>query len=448
MSNTYLFAISPLDGRYFSKVEPLRQYFSEHALFKYRLQIEVEYFIALCELGLKELPVLTEIQIKALRKCYLEFSVEASQAIKEIEKVTNHDVKALEYFLKNELIRLDLAPWKEFVHFGLTSQDVNNTAIPLLIKEALLQQLQPKFQELVTELKSRAKSWAKVPMLARTHGQPASPTRLGKELMVFVERLENQLYELAKLELSGKFGGATGNFNAHHFAYPEVDWISFGNRFVSKLGLKRSQYTTQIDHYDSLACLFDSLRRLNIIMIDACRDIWQYISLNYFVQKTIQGEIGSSAMPHKVNPIDFENSEGNLGIANALLGHFSEKLPISRLQRDLSDSTVLRNVGVPFAHTYLAIDSFIKGLSKLEMNEEVIKKDLQDHQVVVVEGIQTLLRKIGYPEPYEALKQLSRGKKEIGLPEIHSFIATLKVDQDVKNRLLTLHSENYTGVNF
>jgi adenylosuccinate lyase len=334
------------------------------------------------------------------------------------------------------------------VHFGLTSQDVNNTAVPMLTKHAWQQLLQPMLHRVVDELKSNANNWANVAMLARTHGQPASPTRLGKELMVFVERIENQLEELSKLELSGKFGGATGNFNAHHFAYPEVDWIAFANDFVKKLGLKRSQYTTQIDHYDSLACLFDGMRRINVILIDACRDIWQYISMNYFVQKVVEGEVGSSAMPHKVNPIDFENAEGNLGIANALLGHFSEKLPISRLQRDLSDSTVLRNVGVPFAHAYLAADSMLKGIGKLEINLEAISQDLQQHEIVVVEGIQTLLRRIGYPEPYEALKQLSRGKKHLGLPEIQEFVKGLHVDDSIKQRLLTLSAETYTGIKF
>jgi adenylosuccinate lyase len=448
MSQVSLFAISPLDGRYFSKVEPLRSYFSELALFKYRLKVEVEYFILLCEWGLQELPTLSQAQQDALRYLYLNFDLQAAESIKEIEKVTNHDVKALEYYLKAQLEKQGLGQWKEFVHFGLTSQDVNNTAVPLLIKDAYQQKLQPVFHLVVDELKSKAKDWANIPMLARTHGQAASPTRLGKELMVFVERIENQLEELSKLELTGKFGGATGNFNAHHFAYPEVDWIHFGNEFVKKLGLKRNQYTTQIDHYDSLACLFDGLRRINIIMLDACRDIWQYISMSYFIQKTVEGEVGSSAMPHKVNPIDFENAEGNLGIANALFGHFSEKLPISRLQRDLSDSTVLRNVGVPFAHTYLAADSFLKGLSKLEINAEAIRNDLLDQQVVVVEGIQTLLRRIGYPEPYEALKQLSRGKKQIGLPDIHAFINQLEVSSEIKQRLLSLTAENYTGISF
>ncbi len=448
MSNAPLFAISPIDGRYFSKVEPLRVYFSESALFKYRLKVEVEYFIALCDWGLEELPKLNEVQKTALRKLYLDFDEAAGEAIKAIEKVTNHDVKALEYYLKSKLDELELGAWKEFVHFGLTSQDINNTATPMLVKDAYQQALQPMFHRVLDELKSRAKAWAAVPMLARTHGQPASPTRLGKELMVFVERIENQLEELSKLDLTGKFGGATGNFNAHHFAYPEVDWILFGNEFVKKLGLKRSQYTTQIDHYDSLASLFDGLRRINVILLDASKDIWQYISLTYFVQKTVEGEVGSSAMPHKVNPIDFENAEGNLGIANALFGHFSEKLPISRLQRDLSDSTVLRNVGVPFAHTFLAADSFLKGLGKLEINEDAIRHDLQNQQVVVVEGIQTLLRRIGYPEPYEALKQLSRGKKQIGLAEIHAFIKDLQVSHEVKERLLSLTSENYTGINF
>lgn len=448
MSHSALFAISPIDGRYFSKVEPLRAYFSEHALFKYRLWVEVEYFISLCHLGLAELPELSVEQETGLRNVYLNFDEVGSRSIKDIEKTTNHDVKALEYYLKAQLEDLGLGAWREFVHFGLTSQDVNNTAVPMLVKHAWQQQLQPMLHRVVDELKSCANNWENIAMLARTHGQPASPTRLGKELMVFVERIENQLEELSKLELSGKFGGATGNFNAHHFAYPEVDWIAFANDFVKKLGLRRSQYTTQIDHYDSLACLFDGMRRINVILIDACRDIWQYISMNYFVQKVVEGEVGSSAMPHKVNPIDFENAEGNLGIANALLGHFSEKLPISRLQRDLSDSTVLRNVGVPFAHAYLAADSMLKGIGKLEINPEAISQDLQHHEIVVVEGIQTLLRRIGYPEPYEALKQLSRGKKHLGLPEIQEFVKGLQVDDSIKQRLLTLSAETYTGITF
>lgn len=444
MELSSLTAISPIDGRYRAQVEGLSPYFSEYGLIQYRLRVETEYFIALSK---QKLFKLENSSINKLKKIYEEFTPNTALEIKNLEKVTNHDVKALEYFMKKELDALGLSTLKEFVHFGLTSQDVNNTSIPLLWKEALEQVYYPALLNLTIQLRQFAKAWEKIPMLARTHGQPASPTRLGKEIMVFVERLENQIKLLEQIPYSCKFGGATGNFNAHTIAYPKVNWVNFGNKFCSeKLGLQRQQYTTQIEHYDLLAAHFDGLKRINTILIDFSRDIWTYISLEYFRQKTKKGEVGSSAMPHKVNPIDFENAEGNLGIANALFEHLSAKLPISRLQRDLTDSTVLRNIGVPFSHTIISINSINKGLGKLVLNEDAIKADLDKNWAVVAEAIQTILRREQYPQPYEALKELTRGKTSIDKKAIHSFIKKLKVKPAVKQELLKITPFNYTGV--
>jgi adenylosuccinate lyase len=444
MELSSLTAISPIDGRYRAQVEGLSPYFSEYGLIQYRLRVETEYFIALSK---QKLFKLENSSINKLKKIYEEFTPNTALEIKNLEKVTNHDVKALEYFMKKELDALGLSTLKEFVHFGLTSQDVNNTSIPLLWKEALEQVYYPALLNLTIQLRQFAKAWEKIPMLARTHGQPASPTRLGKEIMVFVERLENQIKLLEQIPYSCKFGGATGNFNAHAIAYPKVNWVNFGNKFCSeKLGLQRQQYTTQIEHYDLLAAHFDGLKRINTILIDFSRDIWTYISLEYFRQKTKKGEVGSSAMPHKVNPIDFENAEGNLGIANALFEHLSAKLPISRLQRDLTDSTVLRNIGVPFSHTIISINSINKGLGKLVLNEDAIKADLDKNWAVVAEAIQTILRREQYPQPYEALKELTRGKTSIDKKAIHSFIKKLKVKPAVKQELLKITPFNYTGV--
>ena len=440
-------AISPIDGRYADKTTSLVLFFSEMALIRYRVQVEVEYFIALCELPLPQLAAFPKEKYTDLRKLYQNFTEEEALKVKEIEQTTNHDVKAVEYFIKEAFDYLQLQPYKEFIHFGLTSQDINNTAIPLSIKEAVQQVYLPALEQLLGKLRSLVVQWKDVPLLARTHGQPASPTRLGKEFEVFVVRIEQQLQTLIAVPYAAKFGGATGNYNAHKVAYPNIDWKAFGTRFVEEiLVLHHSFPTTQIEHYDHLAALFDALKRINTILIDLNRDIWTYISMDYFKQQIKAGEVGSSAMPHKVNPIDFENSEGNLGIANALLEHLSAKLPISRLQRDLTDSTVLRNVGVPFGHILIALQSTLKGLNKLLLNEDKIRQDLQDHWAVVAEAIQTILRREGYPNPYEALKALTRTNTTITAETISSFIDTLEVSEDVKAELKVITPENYTGV--
>lgn len=445
MDLSALTAISPIDGRYRNQVQHLDQYFSEYALIRYRVLIEIEYFIALSH---KKFFSLKPQQLKALREIYQQLKTEQAQEIKDIEKITNHDVKAVEYFIKRELEALKLDNLKEWVHFGLTSQDINNTAIPLLWKESLENEYFPAIATLVLQLKKMASTWKDIPLLARTHGQPASPTRLGKEIMVFAERLEQQLQLLQSVPYSCKFGGATGNFNAHYVAYPKTDWVKFANDFCSNaLGLQRQQFTTQIEHYDNFAAHFDGIKRINTILIDFCRDIWTYISMEYFRQKVKKGEVGSSAMPHKVNPIDFENAEGNLGIANALLEHLSAKLPVSRLQRDLTDSTVLRNIGVPFAHTVLALKSIDKGIGKLLLNEAKIKEDLDHNWAVVAEAIQTILRRENYPNPYEALKELTRGAENINQKTIHRFIDTLKISPSLKKELKAVTPMNYTGVN-
>ena len=440
-------AISPIDGRYADKTTSLVPFFSEMALIRYRVQVEVEYFIALCELPLPQLAAFPKEKYTDLRKLYQNFTEEEALKVKEIEQTTNHDVKAVEYFIKEAFDYLQLQAYKEFIHFGLTSQDVNNTAIPLSIKEAVQQVYLPALEQLLSKLRSLVAQWEDVPLLARTHGQPASPTRLGKEFEVFVVRIEQQLQTLIAVPYAAKFGGATGNYNAHKVAYPNIDWKAFGTRFVEEiLVLHHSFPTTQIEHYDHLASLFDALKRINTILIDLNRDIWTYISMDYFKQQIKAGEVGSSAMPHKVNPIDFENSEGNLGIANAILEHLSAKLPISRLQRDLTDSTVLRNVGVPFGHILIALQSTLKGLNKLLLNEDKIRQDLQDHCAVVAEAIQTILRREGYPNPYEALKALTRTNTAITAETISSFIDTLEVSEDVKAELKVITPENYTGV--
>ena len=440
-------AISPIDGRYADKTTSLVPFFSEMALIRYRVQVEVEYFIALCELPLPQLADFPKERYADLRKLYQNFTEEEALKVKEIEQTTNHDVKAVEYFIKEGFDYLQLQAYKEFIHFGLTSQDINNTAIPLSIKEAVQQVYLPALEQLLSKLRSLVAQWEDVPLLARTHGQPASPTRLGKEFEVFVVRMEQQLQTLIAVPYAAKFGGATGNYNAHKVAYPNIDWKAFGTRFVEEiLVLHHSFPTTQIEHYDHLAALFDALKRINTILIDLNRDIWTYISMDYFKQQIKAGEVGSSAMPHKVNPIDFENSEGNLGIANALLEHLSAKLPISRLQRDLTDSTVLRNVGVPFGHILIALQSTLKGLNKLLLNEDKIREDLQDHWAVVAEAIQTILRREGYPNPYEALKALTRTNTTITAETISSFIDTLEVSEDVKAELKVITPENYTGV--
>ncbi|MDQ4140383.1 MAG: adenylosuccinate lyase [Bacteroidota bacterium] len=444
-----LTALSPIDGRYRRQTAELAPFFSEFGLIKYRVQVEIEYFIALCELPLPQLSAVNRQVFSDLRQVYQNFSVDDAAAIKEIEKTTNHDVKAVEYFIKNHFDQLGLETYKEFIHFGLTSQDVNNTAIPLSLKEAFQTQLLPAFKQILAELQQIAVSWKNISLLARTHGQPASPTRLGKEIQVFAERLQVQLAQLEAVPFSAKFGGATGNFNAHFVAYPQIDWVAFANTFVNEtLGLNRSQYTTQIEHYDNLAAFFDAVKRLNTILIDFARDIWQYISVGYFKQKIKAGEVGSSAMPHKVNPIDFENAEGNLGIANALLEFLAAKLPISRLQRDLTDSTVLRNLGVPIAHTVIALKSLQKGISKLELNETALEQDLEENWAVVAEGIQTILRREGYPQPYEALKALTRVNEKITAQTISRFIDTLDVNEAVKTELKAITPFNYTGILF
>ena len=443
-----LTAISPIDGRYRGKTDVLAAYFSEFALIRYRVRVEVEYFIALCELPLPQLAQIDKGVFERLRDIYRHFSEEDAARIKEIESVTNHDVKAVEYFLKEQFDKLGgLEPYKEFIHFGLTSQDINNTSVPLSIKEALEQAYYPQLEELIAQLETYAAEWANIPMLAKTHGQPASPTRLGKEINVFAYRLKRQLALLKACPLTAKFGGATGNYNAHHVAYPTYDWKAFGNRFVAeKLGLEREEYTTQISNYDNLSAVFDALKRINTIMIDMNRDFWQYISMEYFKQRIKAGEVGSSAMPHKVNPIDFENAEGNLGVANALLGHLSVKLPVSRLQRDLTDSTVLRNVGVPFGHILIAIQSSLKGLRKLLLNEPAIARDLDNCWSVVAEAIQTILRREGYPHPYEALKELTRTNHVVTEASIKEFIEGLNVGEDIKKELRAITPHNYTGM--
>lgn len=442
-----LTAISPVDGRYRSKVDELTNYFSEYALIRYRVQVEIEYFIALCELPLPQLNNIEKKVFPVLRSIYTSFSVADAQKVKDTENITNHDVKAVEYFIKDKFDAIGLSDYKEFIHFGLTSQDINNTAVPLSIKDCLYTVYLPVLQQLVDELEQLATKWEHIPMLAKTHGQPASPTRLGKEIRVFVSRLEQQIVLLKQTPISAKMGGATGNFNAHHVAYPTINWIDFGNSFVKNyLGLEREPWTTQISNYDNLAALFDAIKRINTILIDMNRDFWTYISMEYFKQKIKAGEVGSSAMPHKVNPIDFENAEGNLGIANAILEHLAGKLPISRLQRDLTDSTVLRNVGVPMAHNLIAIKSTLKGLSKLILNEASLKRDLDNCWNVVAEGIQTILRRENYPKPYETLKELTRTNTEVNAESIASFIETLQVSESVKAELRAITPHNYTGL--
>jgi adenylosuccinate lyase len=441
-----LLSISPVDGRYRRKVASLSEYFSEFALIQYRIRVEIEYFIEL-SLMIGGIGKLTENQQDELRSLYVNFTLENAKRIKEIEKTTNHDVKAVEYFIKENIRDESLKKKSEFIHFGLTSQDINNTAIPLSLKDAFGAVYHPAFQSLLELLHEKATEYAAIPLLARTHGQAASPTRLGKELLVFTERLENQFEYFKHIPYSAKFGGATGNFNAHQVAYPHIDWKTFGNYFVNNtLGLTRSQTTTQIEHYDNIAALFHNYGRINTILIDLCRDIWSYVSMDYFKQKIKEGEVGSSAMPHKVNPIDFENAEGNLGIANSIFYHLAEKLPVSRLQRDLTDSTVLRNIGVPLAHTLIAFDSIQKGLGKLLVNEEKIKRDLEDNWIVVAEGIQTVLRREGFEKPYEALKDLTRTNEKIGEKEIHKFIERLDVRDEVKEELKKITPFNYTGI--
>jgi adenylosuccinate lyase len=447
MSLSALNAISPIDGRYRSKVEKLQYYFSEEALIKYRVLVEIEYFIALCEIPLPQLKTVDSSVFEDLRAIYKNFSSENAQAIKDIEKVTNHDVKAVEYFIKEQFDTLGLSQYKEFIHFGLTSQDINNTAIPMSIKDAMNDVYVPEYFKVLEKIETLAKDWAHIPMLARTHGQPASPTRLGKEIEVFAVRLKEQFNLLNDIPSAAKFGGATGNFNAHHVAYPQIDWKEFGGKFVQeKLGLHHSFPTTQIEHYDHMAALFDTMKRLNTIIIDLDRDVWTYVSMDYFKQKIKAGEVGSSAMPHKVNPIDFENSEGNLGLANAIFEHLSAKLPISRLQRDLTDSTVLRNVGVPFGHTLIGFTSTLKGLEKLLLNEAKFAQDLENNWAVVAEAIQTILRREAYPNPYEALKGLTRTNEAITQTSIANFIDTLEVSDAIKTELKAITPSNYTGI--
>ena len=443
-----LTAVSPIDGRYRSKTECLADYFSEYALIRYRVRVEIEYFITLCELPLPQLKSFNSALFEQLRDIYRNFDEASAARVKEIESITNHDVKAVEYFIKEEFDKIGgLDDYKEFIHFGLTSQDINNTSVPLSVKEALEEVFYPQVEELIAQLKEYAEAWKDVPMLAKTHGQPASPTRLGKEVEVYIYRLSEQLATLRNCKMTAKFGGATGNFNAHHVAYPQHDWRAFGNRFVSeKLGLEREQWTTQISNYDHLGSVFDAIRRINTIIIDLDRDFWMYISMEYFKQKIKAGEVGSSAMPHKVNPIDFENSEGNLGIANAILQFLAQKLPVSRLQRDLTDSTVLRNVGVPIGHSVIAIQSTLKGLRKLILNEEKLREDLENTWAVVAEAIQTILRREAYPHPYEALKALTRTNEKMTEETIHAFVQTLNVSDSVKAELMSITPYNYTGI--
>lgn len=442
-----LISISPVDGRYRAQTEQLGDYFSEFALIRYRVRVEIEYFIALCEIPLPQLQGVSPSFFPAMRKIYQDFGLEEAFEIKATEKITNHDVKAVEYFIKERFRKMGLERYVEFVHFGLTSQDINNTATPLLLLEGIRDVYMPVFENLLSVLRKMEQEWAQVSMLARTHGQPASPTRLGKEIGVFTARLQEQKTQLNSLPYSAKFGGATGNLNAHHVAYPSIDWNSFASHFIEdKLGLKRSYPTTQIEHYDNLAALFDNLKRINTILIDLCRDIWTYISMEYFRQKVKAGEVGSSAMPHKVNPIDFENAEGNLGVANALYEHLAAKLPLSRLQRDLTDSTVLRNVGVPLAHSLLALKSILKGVDKLILNRSALEADLEANWAVVAEAIQTILRREGYPNPYETLKELTRGNEHISAASIAAFIESLNVSEEVKNELKAITPHNYTGI--
>lgn len=440
-------AISPIDGRYHRKTQPLVRYFSEEALIRYRILVEIEYFIGLCELPLPQLESFDATKKEDLRAIYQNFSTEDAQKVKQIESITNHDVKAVEYFIKEKMDALGLEAFKEFIHFGLTSQDINNTAVPLSIKECVEEVYLPSLNQLISQLSDLVNQWKDIPMLARTHGQPASPTRLGKEIAVFVTRLEEQKTLLLSCKYAAKFGGATGNFNAHHIAYPAIDWLQFAQNFVeTNLGLYHSYPTTQIEHYDHLAALFDSIKRINTIILDLDRDFWTYISMDYFKQKIKEGEVGSSAMPHKVNPIDFENSEGNIGLANALLEHLSAKLPVSRLQRDLTDSTVLRTVGVPFGHTLIALEATLQGLKKLMLNPEKIAQDLDNNWAVVAEAIQTILRREGYPNPYEALKGLTRTNTTINQQTLFDFIETLEVDDSIKNELRAISPSNYTGI--
>lgn len=448
MNLDLLTAISPIDGRYRGKTEALANYYSEFALIRYRVRVEIEYFITLCELPLPQLASFDHVLFERLRDIYRNFDENEAQRVKDIEKITNHDVKAVEYFIKEEFDKIGgLDAYKEFIHFGLTSQDINNTSVPLSVKESLEQVYYPQVEELIAQLQTYADEWKDVPMLAKTHGQPASPTRLGKEIMVYVYRLTEQLNSLKACKITAKFGGATGNYNAHHVAYPEFDWKAFGNKFVSeKLGLEREQYTTQISNYDYLGAIFDAIRRINTIIIDLDRDFWMYISMEYFKQKIKAGEVGSSAMPHKVNPIDFENSEGNLGIANAILQFLAQKLPVSRLQRDLTDSTVLRNIGVPMGHGVIAIQSTLKGLRKLILHEEKLQEDLNNTWAVVAEAIQTILRREAYPHPYEALKALTRTNKHMTEETIHEFIQGLNVSDSVKAELMAITPSNYTGI--
>ena len=447
MKFSELTAISPVDGRYRPKVEELDRYFSEYSLIRYRVKIEIEYFISLCNIPLPQLVSVDSSKFDLIRDIYNNFALEDAAEIKKIENTTNHDVKAVEYFIKKKFDVLGFGKFREFVHFGLTSQDVNNTAIPSSIRDAMKEVYYPLLEEITSKIESLADEWADIPMLAHTHGQPATPTRLGKEFMVYVERLKNQTEQLRSIPYSAKFGGVTGNFNAHHVAFPEINWTGFADHFVNEiLSLKRNRITTQIDHYDDLAALFQNLERINTILIDLSRDIWAYISMDYFKQKIVKGEVSSSAMPHKVNPIDFENSEGNLGVANALFAFMAAKLPISRLQRDLTDSTVLRNTGVPLAHTVLAIKSLLKGLKKLVVNLSEISSDLNNNWAIIAEAIQTILRREGYPDPYEALKELTRTNKNVTREILHRFIETLKIDKQVKEELKRITPENYTGI--
>lgn len=449
MELNLLTAISPIDGRYRNTIDKLDVYFSEFALIRYRVMVEVEYFIALCEIPLPQLKEVSPSIFIELRKVYKKLSTEDAEAVKSIERITNHDVKAVEYFLKERFKAMGLEKYIEFIHFGLTSQDINNTAFPSMLRDAAHEVYYPLLDVLIEKLEQMAQVWFDVPMLARTHGQPASPTRLGKEISVFVERINKQVNLLRKIPVSAKFGGATGNFNAHHVAYPAISWVDFANNFVNDvLRLERSQITTQIEHYDNLAATFDNLKRINVILIDLCRDMWTYVSLEYFKQKIKEGEVGSSAMPHKVNPIDFENAEGNLGIANAVFEHLSAKLPISRLQRDLTDSTALRNIGVPFAHTVISLKAIVKGLDKLVINTSAINADLEKNWIVVAEAIQTILRREGYPNPYEALKDLTRTNKSIAKEQLHEFIDSLNISKSVKEELKSITPYNYTGVTF
>ncbi|MDY6395871.1 MAG: adenylosuccinate lyase [Bacteroidales bacterium] len=441
-----LLAISPIDGRYRNKVEKLENYFSEKALIQYRVRIEIEYFIALCNIPLNALKDFNKDKFESLRDIYRNFSVEDAQRVKDIEKITNHDVKAVEYFIKEKFDALNISKHKEYIHFGLTSQDINNTSVPLSLKDCNDDVLLPMLDEIIDLINAKATEWKDVPMLAHTHGQPASPTCLGKEIKVFAYRLEKQLAYFSFIPFSAKFGGATGNFNAHNIAFPDIDWTNFADEFVASLGLERDLFTTQIENYDNLAAYFDNLRRINTILIDFCRDIWLYISMEYFKQKIKEGEVGSSAMPHKVNPIDFENAEGNLGMANAILTHLSMKMPISRLQRDLTDSTVSRNIGVPLAHTLIALNSLKKGINKLILNETALEEDLENNWAVVAEGLQTILRSIDYPNPYETLKQLTRKNTKMNKQIIHEFIDTLQVSDEIKQRMKQITPHNYIGI--